>query len=115
MIGIIAMIIEIDIDQDLTPTIRDMGVTVTVTHAGVTPDHITNSHATAHHATETQVHIATDETPHIEGSHHTEVFPGITVGPELIHHTNTTTKHLQNHLTALTGQPGKTKTRNINK
>ena len=60
MIGTIAVIIVIDIDQDLTPTIIDTEGTVTVTHVEVTPGHITDSHATAHHATETQVHIATD-------------------------------------------------------
>ena len=112
------MIIETDIGltgQDPTPAIIDTGVTVTVTHKEVTPGHITNPHATAHHTTETQVHIATNETPHTEDCHHTEVFPGITVDPDLVHHTNTTTKHHQNCLTALTGQPGKTKTRNINK
>ena len=76
-----------------------------MTHAEVTPGHITNSHATAHHATETQVHITTDKTPHTEGPHHIEVFPGIAVDPELIHHTSMTTKHHQNCLTALTRQP----------
>ena len=101
--------------QDPTPTIIDTGVTVTVTHEEVTPGHITDPHTTAHHTTETQVHIATDETPHTEDPHHTEVCPGIAVDPDLAHHTNTTTKHHQNHLTAPTGQPGKTKTRNINK
>ena len=58
---------------------------------------------------ETQVHIATDETPHTEDPHHTEVFPGIAVDPDLALHTNMTTKHHQNCLTAPTGQPGKTK------
>ena len=93
-------------------TIAMIIVTVTVTHAEVAPDNITNSHATAHHATETQVHIATDETPHTEGPHHTEVSPGIAVGPDPVHHTNT--KH-QNHLTASNEWPGNTKTRNINR
>ena len=101
------MIIKTDIDQDLTPAIIDTGVTVTVTHAEVAPGHITNSHATVHHAIETQVHIAINETPHTEGPHHTEVFQGIAVDPDLIHHTSTTTKHHQSHLTALTRQPGK--------
>ena len=41
MIGTIAVIIKIDIDQDLTPIIIDTGVTVAVTHTEVTPDHIT--------------------------------------------------------------------------
>ena len=106
------MIIETDMGltgQYPTPTIVDTGVTVTVTHEEVTPGHITNPHATAHHAIETQVHLANDKTPHTEDPHHTEVFPGISVDPDLTHHTNTTTKHHQNHLTAPTGQPGKNK------
>ena len=70
------MIIATDIDQDLTPAIIDTGVTVTVTHVEVIPGHITDSHAAAHHTTETQVYITTDKTPHTEGPHHTEVFPG---------------------------------------
>ena len=86
-----------------------------MTHEEVTPGHITDPHATAHHATETQVHIATNETPHTEGPHHREIFPGITVDPDLTHHTNMTTKHHQNCLTAPTRQPGQTKTRSINK
>ena len=118
IIGTIAMIIMTDIgltDRDPTPAIIDTGVTVTVTHKEVTPGHITNPHAAVHHATKTQVHLTTIETPHTEDFHHTEVFPGIAVDPDLAHHTNTTTKHHQNCLTALTRQPGKTKTRNINK
>ena len=94
--------------QDPTPTIIDTGVTVTVTHEEVAPGHITDPHTAAHHAAETQVHIATDETPPTEDPHHTEVFPGIAVDPDLTHHTNTTTKHHKNHLTAPTRQPGQT-------
>ena len=91
------------------------GVTVEVTHEGVIPSPITNPHTIAHHATETQVHTTTNETLHIEDPHHTEVFPRIAVDPDHVHHTNTTTKHHQNHLTAPTKQPGRTKTGNINK
>ena len=86
-----------------------------VTHEGVTPGHITHSHTTAHHPTETQVHIATNKTFHTEDPLHTEVFPWIAVDPDHVHHTNTTAKHHQNCLTAPTRQPGKTKTGNINK
>ena len=32
---------------------------------------MTDLHITAHHATETQAHIATNKTLHIEGPHHT--------------------------------------------
>ena len=86
-----------------------------MTPEGVIPGHITDPHTTPLHATETQVHIATDETTHTEDPHHTEVLPGIAVDPDHKHHTNKTTHYHQNHLTALTGQPGKTKTGNINK
>ena len=105
------MIIETDIGstgQDPTPTIIDTGVTVAVTHEEVTPGHITNPHTTALHTTETQVHIATSETPHTEDLHQTKVFPRITVDPDLTHHTNMTIKHHKNCLTAPTRQPGKT-------
>ena len=44
---------------------------------------------TAHHATETQVCITINETPHIEGPHLTEDFPEISVDPDHIHHTRT--------------------------
>ena len=47
-------------------------------------------HITADHATETQAHIAIDKTLHIEGSHHTEVFPEITVDLDHVHHTKIT-------------------------
>ena len=72
-----------------------------MTHKEVTPGHITDPHATAHHATETQVHIATNKTPHTEDPHHTEVFPGIAVDQDLAHHTNTTTKHHQSTILQL--------------
>ena len=57
------------------------------------------------------MNIITDKTIHTEDPHHTEVFPGIAVDPDLMHHTNTTTKHHQNYLTALTRQPGKIRNR----
>ena len=82
MIGIIAVITGTDTGlpgQDPTPTIIHTGVTVTVTHEEVTPGHTTNPHATAHHATETQVHIATNETLTTEDPHYINVFPGIAV------------------------------------
>ena len=86
------MIIKTDIGltgQDPIPAIIDTGVTVTVTHEGVAPSHITNPHTAALHATETHDHIITNKTPH---THHTEVLPGIAVDPDHICHT----KKLQN-------------------
>ena len=49
----------------------------------------------AHHVTEAQAHIITNETPHTTDPHHTEVSPETTVDLGHIHHTNTTTKHQQ--------------------
>ena len=112
------MIIRTDIGsvgQHPIPTVIDTGATVKVTHKGVIPGPITDPHTAAHHATETQVHTTTDETLQTEDPLHTEVFPGIAVDPDHIHHTNTTTRHHQNHLTAPTKQPGRTRTGNINK
>ena len=57
--------------QDPIPAVIDIGVTVRVIHGGVTPDHITDAHTEAHHATDTQVHIAINEILHIEDLHHT--------------------------------------------
>ena len=89
------------------------GVPVEVPHKEVILGPITNPHATAHHTTEAQVHTTIDETPHTADPCHAEVFPGIAVDPDYILHTNTTTKHQQDHLTALTEQPGELKMGNI--
>ena len=70
----LAMIIETDIDltgQDPIPIVIDTGVIVGVIHEGVAPGHITDAHTEAHHATDTQAHIAIDETLPIEDLHHT--------------------------------------------
>ena len=117
-IGTITMIFRTDkglAGQDPIPAVIATGVTVEVAHEGVVLGPITDPHTAAHHATETQAHITTNETLHTEDLHHTEVFPGIAVDPDHVHHTTTTTKHHQNHLIALTEQPGGTKTGNINK
>ena len=89
------------------------GVAVAVTHQEVTLIPITDPHTAAHHITETQEHTATNKTPHTADPHHAEVFPETAVDPDHIHHTNTTTKHQQDHLPAPTTQPGKPKTENI--
>ena len=60
----------------------------------VVPGHITDTHTEAHQITETQVHIAIDETLHIEDPHHTEVIqhiPEIVVNLGHIPHTKTPT------------------------
>ena len=95
--GILAMIIETDIDltgQDPIPTVIDTTVTVRVIHEGVPLVHITDLHTAAHHTTETQMHIAINKTLHIEDPHDTEVFPEIAVDPDHVHHT----KNLHNSI-----------------
>ena len=91
------------------------GVTVKEAHKGVILGPITNPHTAAHHAKETQTCTTTDETLHTGDPHHTEVSPEIAVDPDHVHHTDTPTRHHQNHPTAPTAQPGRTKTGNINK
>ena len=93
----------------------DAGVTVTMTHKEVVLGHITDPHATAHHVTEVPAHTATNEIPHTADLHHAEVFPEIAVDQYHAHHTNTTTKHQQDCLTALTEQPGKPRKGNISR
>ena len=116
-IGTITMTIETGIGlagPNPIPTATDTGVTVTVTHKEVTLDPITNPHASVYHTTEAQACTIT-KTPHTADPHHTEVFPETTVDLDHIHHTNTTTKHQQDHLPALIKQPGKPKTGNISR
>ena len=91
------------------------GVPVKVPHKEVILGPITDPHAAAHHATEAQAYTTTDKTTHTADPHHTEVFPGIAVDPDHVHYTNTTTKHRQDCLTALTEQPGEPKIGNISK
>ena len=90
-------------------------VTFEASYKGVILGPISDPHTTAYHVKGTQMHTATDETLHTGYPHHTEVSQEIAVDPDHAHHTNTPTKHHQNHPTAPTTQPGRTKTGNINK
>ena len=56
-------------------------------------------------------HTDTNETLHTEDPLHTEVSAGIALDPDHVHHTNITTRHHKNHLTAPTKQPGRNKDR----
>ena len=103
-IGIITMTIQTGTGlsgPNPIPITPDIAVTVAVTLTEVTLDPITNPHATAHHATEAQAHVITNKMPHTADPHHAEVSPETTVDLDHIHHTNTTTKHQQDHLPAL--------------
>ena len=95
--------------------VLNRGVTVKALYDGVILGPITNPHTTAHHAKETQKHTTTNKTLHTGDPHHTEVSQEITVNPDHAHHANTPTNHHQNHPTAPTAQPGRTRTGNINK
>ena len=97
--------------QDPIHAVIVTGVPVEVPHEEVILGPITDPHTAAHHVTEAQAHTATNETPHTADPHHAEVFLGSTVDPDHIHHTYTTAKHQQDHLTALTEQPWRTKDR----
>ena len=95
--GIPTMIIKIgtgSVIPDLTHTILDTGVTATMTPAGVTPNHFTDLHIIAPHATETQVHTATAMTHHIADLHSTEIFPQMTAD---LNHTNPTNNITNQH------------------
>ena len=61
------------------------------------------------------MHTTTNETSHTVDPCHAKVFPGIAVDPDHVHHTNTTTKHQQDRLTAPITKPGEPKTGNISK
>ena len=102
---------------DLNPIPRtpDLGVTVAVTLKEVTLDHITDPHAAAYHTTEAQAHTLTHKTPHTADPHHAGVSPETTVDLDHTHHTNTTTKHPQDHVPALINQPGKSRTGNTSR
>ena len=117
-IGTITITIQTGISiagQDPIHAVIATGVPVEVPHEEVILGLITDPHTAAHHITEAQTHTVTDETPHTADPHHADVFPGIAVDPDHIHHTNTTTKHQKDHLTALTEQPGEPKRGNISK
>ena len=78
MIGTITMTIEPGTGlagPNPIPITPDIGVTVAVTLKRVALDPTTNPHAAAHHATEVQAHIITNETPHTADPHHAEVSP----------------------------------------
>ena len=117
-IGTITMTIETGIGlvgPDPIHTVIGTGVTVAMTHEEVILGHIADPHTAVHHITEAPAHTTTDEIPHTADLRHAEVFPEITVDPDHAHHTNTTTKHQQDHLTAKTKKPEKPRTGNISR
>ena len=99
--GVPTMIIGTDTNSvilDPAHITLDTGVTVTKTPTEVTPDHFTGPHIVALHATGAQAHITTTVTHHIADSHHAEISPEMTVDPEHINPTSTTTNLHKDHL-----------------
>ena len=95
--GIPTMIIETGtgpVVPDLAHTILDTGVTATMTPAGVTPNHFTDLHTIAPHATEAQVHTATAMMHLIADLHPIEIFPEMTAD---LDHTNLTDNITNQH------------------
>ena len=74
-----------DIGQDHSHTLMDIKVTVTLIHAEVIPDHITDDTTGTLHNTTTLAFIAIAVTHHSRDHPHVEVYqpiPGITSGPD---------------------------------
>ena len=93
----------------------DTGVTVTMTPAEITPDHFTGPHVIALHATGAQAHIATATTHHIADPHHTGISPEMTVVPECINPTSTTTNLHKDYLPVHSQHPGSLRTEGTNR
>ena len=94
------------IDLDPTHITLDIGVTVSVILAEVTPDPFTGPHIVAHHATEAHAHTATAETHHTADPHHAEISPEMTLDLGHTNPTNTITKPHKNHLPVHNQHPG---------
>ena len=79
----------------------DIKITVMIVHAGVIPDHITDTSTEALPNTITPAPIIITMTHHTGNLHHIEAYqptPELTVGPEHVHHINPVrTPHLNPH------------------
>ena len=107
--GIPTMTIETgtdSVDLDLTHITLDIGVTVTVILTDTNLDHFTGPHAIALCTTGAQAHTTTAETHHITDPHHAEISPEMTVDPEHINPTSTTTNPHKDHLPVHNQHPG---------
>ena len=69
-------------------------------------DHFTSPHTIALHATGAQAHTTTAMTHHIADPHHAEISPEMTVDPEHINPTSTTTNLHKDHLPVHNQHPG---------
>ena len=69
-------------------------------------DHFTGPHVIALHTTAAQAHAATATTHHITDPHHAEISSKMTVDPEHINPTSTTTNPHKDHLPVHSQHPG---------
>ena len=94
------------VDLDLTHITLDIRVTVAVNLTEAILDHFISSHTVALHATGAQAHTATAKTHHIADPHHAEISSEMTVDPEHINPTSTTTNPHKDHLPVHNQHPG---------
>ena len=94
------------VDLNLTHVTLDIGVTVAVILTEAILDHFTGPHAIAFCATGAQAHTTTAVTLHIVDPHHAEISPEMTVDPEHINPTGTTTNPHKDHLPVHNQHPG---------
>ena len=94
------------VNLDFAHITLDIAVTVTVILAEVILDHFTGPHAIALHTTGAQAHTTTAETQHIADPHHVGTSPEMTVDPEHINPTSTTTNLHKDHLPVHNQHPG---------
>ena len=94
------------VDLDLTHITLYIGVTVVVILAKAILDHFTSPHAVALCTTAAPAHTATAVTHHITDPHHTDISPEMTVDPEHVNPTGTTTNLHKDHLPVHNQHPG---------
>ena len=107
--GIPTMTIEtgtVSVNLNLAHITLDIGVTVAVILAEAILDHSTGPHAIALHVTGPLAHTATAVTHHTADPHHEEISPKMTVDPEHINPTGTTTNPHKDHLPVHNQHPG---------
>ena len=116
--GIPTMTIETGTDSadlDLTHITPDTGVTVIVILTEAILDHFTGIHTIALHITGAPAHTATTVTHHTADPHHAEISPEMTVDPEHINPTGTTTNLHKDHLPVHNQHPGSPRIEGINR
>ena len=94
------------VNLNLTLITLDIGVTVAVTPTEVILGHFTGPHTIALHVTGAQAHTATAKMHHIADPPPAETSPKMTVDPEHINPTSTTTNPHKDHLPVHSQHPG---------